>query len=315
MNVGHKKILLLGYGEMGHAMEYLLSPSHAISIWDPFFEGELTEINLESVCSESDFIIFCTPTTAVFELSQRVSLHIPDRCICLSMAKSLDKVGRTAPQAFEQGLRGKAEYALLYGPMISEEIIVGRPGFATLTGTSTTCLKKVRALYQGTGLKLKIYDDIIGAAWCVVLKNVYALLFGMADELRLGDNMRGFLVVETLAEMANIVNGKNGLPLTPYTLAGLGDLITTVTSEDSHHHELGRRLARKERDDISGEGINTLNTINRLELLDTKGLPLFQLIERVVQQSENPEKLLATYIDAFTRRLSENRNRSEGNPF
>ncbi|GMW05323.1 MAG: hypothetical protein AMXMBFR8_01200 [Nevskiales bacterium] len=34
--------------------------------------------------------------------------------------------------------------------------------------------------------------------------------------------------------------------VTAYGLAGLGDLVATATSEHSHHHQLGRRLARGE---------------------------------------------------------------------
>lgn len=284
---------------MGHAMEYLLSPSYSISIWDPYYKGKLAEIDLAQTASESEFVIFCTPTVAIFELAQQLSPYVSDDCVCLSMAKSLDKKGRTAPQALEQGLGNEAEYALLYGPMISEEIIAGKPGFALLTGSSETCLNKAITLFQDTGLKLKKYNDSSGTAWCVILKNVYALLFGMADELGLGDNMRGFLAVEALAELAKIMESKNGLPLTPYTLAGLGDLITTATSEDSHHHELGRRLARNERDDISGEGINTLNIIDQFGLLEINRFPLFNVIKKVVQQAKDSEILLAAYVDGF----------------
>ncbi|HIP68081.1 MAG TPA: hypothetical protein EYH06_05740 [Chromatiales bacterium] len=294
-----KNILLLGYGEMGHAMEHLLSPTHEIAIWDPYYPGELAKIELEQTATEADFIIFCTPTAALFELAQRLSPQLSSDCICLSMAKSLDASGRTAPVTLQQGLENRVDYAMLYGPMISEEIMIDRPGFAVLAGSSEACLEKTKTLFQGTCLKLKIHNDLHGTAWCVTLKNVYALLFGMADELNLGVNMRGFLAVETLAEMAAIMQYKNGLPETPYTLAGLGDLITTATSEDSHHHQLGRSLARNERDDISGEGINTLSIIRQFKLLKKKHFPLFRLIEKVVQNAKNPEDLLTQYIDEF----------------
>ena len=76
----------------------------------------------------------------------------------------------------------------------------------------------------------------------MILKNVYAMVFGMADELELGDNVRGFLATATLQELDRIVLHQGGLPGTPYHLAGLGDLITTATSDTPYS-----TTARRER--------------------------------------------------------------------
>ena len=54
-------------------------------------------------------------------------------------------------------------------------------------------------------------EDITGINWSVILKNVYAMAFGMADELGLGDNMRGFLMVMALRELDTIVRQLGGL--------------------------------------------------------------------------------------------------------
>ena len=65
--------------------------------------------------------------------------------------------------------------------------------------------------------------------------------------------MRGYLAVAALRELDQIVCKMGGQAGSPYHLAGLGDLITTATSEDSHHHELGRMLAREEVKGIKGD--------------------------------------------------------------
>ncbi len=85
-----------------------------------------------------------------------------------------------------------------------------------------------------------------------MLKNVYAILFGVADGLELGDNMRGYLATAAMHELERIVAGLGGSAGAAHRLAGLGDLITTATSKGSHHHELGRRLARGDTGERSG---------------------------------------------------------------
>ena len=132
------------------------------------------------------------------------------------------------------------------------------------------------------GLYISHSNDIAGISF-VILKNVYAIAFGMADELQLGDNMRGFLAVTALHELISIVGQMGGKPAAPLHLAGLGDLITTATSPGSHHHELGRKLARGETGGIGGEGIHTLAMVERYRLFDTAPYPLYGLIHDAVQ--------------------------------
>ncbi|WP_177186279.1 hypothetical protein [Nitrosomonas sp. Nm166] len=135
--------------------------------------------------------------------------------------------------------------------MISEEIRADRYAFGQLDCRDLASLHTVQTCFRHTKLYIDHTSDITGISWSVILKNVYAMAFGMADELKLGDNMRGYLAVAALHELNQIVHLIGGQTGSPYHLAGLGDLITTATSEGSHHHELGRRLVREETDDIS----------------------------------------------------------------
>jgi glycerol-3-phosphate dehydrogenase (NAD(P)+) len=145
-------------------------------------------------------------------------------------------------------------------------------------------------------LYLEYSDDVIGLSWSVMLKNVYAMLFGIADELQLGDNMRGFLTVAAIREMQEIVSTVGGSTETCQQLAGLGDLITTATSAGSHHHELGRQLARGERDDIRGEGVHTLAMVEQFSLLDAFRYPLYNLIRSIVASPENIGLRIEQYL-------------------
>lgn len=88
----------------------------------------------------------------------------------------------------------------------------------------------MQALFAGTPLYLEHSTDIEGLSWSAVLKNVYAILFGVADELGLGDNMRGYLAVACAAELGQIVSHLGGSAKTALRLTGLGDLVTTATS-------------------------------------------------------------------------------------
>lgn len=179
--------------------------------------------------------------------------------------------------------------------MISEEIRAGRYAFAQLGG-DVDSYTKIRELYQGSRLYIEHTLDITGISWSVILKNVYSMVFGMADELQLGDNMRGYLAVAALRELDQIVRTMGGQAGSPYHLAGLGDLITTATSEDSHHHELGRKLARGETRGIEGEGVHTLDMVSQHHLLREADYPLFQLIHDIVRAPRDVPQRINAYL-------------------
>ena len=97
-------------------------------------------------------------------------------------------------------------------------------------------------------------------------------------------------MVTSLSELDAIVADMGGDAGSSHGLAGLGDLMTTATSLSSHHHELGRRLARGETENISGEGVHTLQMVEQHSLFEWRNYPLFSLIKRLVAQPQSVER-------------------------
>ena len=290
------RVLILGYGEMGHAMEHLLKGWQQLDIWEKYPRDNFQSVLLEDAATRADIVLFCLPVNPHREIVEQIAPLLKKTCLCLSIAKGLDEAGQTAAQIFAGVLGSHQPYCLLYGPMISEEIRADRYAFAQLGCDEIDSYNKIRELYQGTRLYVEHTSDITGISWSVILKNVYAMVFGMADELQLGDNMRGYLSVAALRELDRIVRKMGGQAGSPYHLAGLGDLITTATSEDSHHHELGRLLAREELRGIEGEGIHTLEMVSQHQLLNTADYPLFQLIDDIVRNPQGVHKRINGYL-------------------
>ena len=291
------RILILGHGEMGQAMQYLLHAHQQLDIWEKFPPDNFQSIDLEEAAPSADVVLFCLPVNPHREIVDILAPLLKHNCLCVSIAKGLDEAGQTAAQIFAAGLAENQPYALLYGPMISEEIRAGRFAFAQLACNQDEAYNKIKNIFYDTRLFIEHSDDITGISWSVILKNVYALVFGMADELQLGDNMRGYLAVAALRELDQIVRSMGGQTGSPYHLAGLGDLITTATSEDSHHHALGRMLARGETQGITGEGIHTLEMVTKYRLFNTSDYPLFQLIHNIVKQPQDVHKKIEAYLN------------------
>lgn len=285
------RVLILGYGEMGHALEYLLADKHDVRIW-----SRASPTILEEEAVKAQVILFCLPVNVHLEITQKISACVNENSLCLSIAKGLDESGLTAAQVFARGLKDKHRYGVIYGPMISEEIKLGRYAFADVALTVADDFAVLKSLFQGGKLVCTQVSDMSGSSWSAILKNVYAIMFGIADELQLGDNMRGYLMVSALSELSDIVKSFGGEARTPYRYAGLGDLLTTATSAGSHHHELGRKLASGQYGDISGEGIHTLQMVEKYHLFDSQAYPLFTLVKNIVSKPDNVKSQVATYL-------------------
>jgi glycerol-3-phosphate dehydrogenase (NAD(P)+) len=292
--MNNKQCLILGYGEMGHAFEALLKDRWPYRIWTRR-EQERTTSDLEAAAAQADVVIFCLPVVAHEAVARRLAECLPKETICISIAKGLDETGRPAEAILREYLPDRP-HALMYGPMISEEIRAGRPAFAQVGTHRQADYDAVQALFAGSHLSLQRSEDIVGISWAVILKNVYAILFGVADELGLGDNMRGHLMVTALEELSRIVVEKGGRPETPFGLAGLGDLTTTATSESSHHHGLGRCLATDVCETVNGEGVHTLAKVTEYGLINIKAYPLFSLAEDILRDQGQTSALMRDYL-------------------
>jgi len=288
-----RDILIIGHGEMGQAFEFLLGREN-VDAW----ERHTATRPLEEMASGRRLIFFCIPANPVFQIAEKIREHIDPETICLSIAKGLDDSGRPAAMAMRDALGNRCTQGVIYGPMISEELRAGRPGFGNLSLSDPDKAELVLKQFSKSNLFLYPNSDLTGMTWCAILKNVYAMAFGMADELQLGTNVRGYLSVTSMQELSRLSVHFGGQPETPFGFAGLGDLITTATSEDSHHHGLGRMLARGERDNLAGEGTHTLAMVREKNIIAIDQFPLFSAVNRVVLGETDARTALHELITA-----------------
>ena len=146
-------------------------------------------------------------------------------------------------------------------------------------------------------------DDVHGATWAAILKNVYVPLVGAADGLGLGDNLRGFLLAEATAELARIVEHMGGRRETAYSLAGLADLVTSATGVSSHHRHIGAELAlgrsaglAASGANIRSEGVHTAAMVQRHAVIPLDQFALFALVTRFLHEPAQFEQQLDDYI-------------------
>lgn len=186
-------------------MECLLADRTALDIWNRSPESGLRAVVLEEAAARAKVVIFCLPTAAHGPVLAQLGAYLQPGCICLSVAKGLDDNGRPVARILTDALGGRFGYGVLHGPMIAEEIQARRHTFAELGFHGDTVVGVALGLFAGTRLHVTASPDMPGINWAVILKNVYAMAFGVADELGCGDNVRGWLTTTALHELDTLV--------------------------------------------------------------------------------------------------------------
>ncbi|TXI16785.1 MAG: hypothetical protein E6Q62_10790, partial [Nitrosomonas sp.] len=54
-------VLILGHGEMGQAMEFLLKDHHSLAIWEKFPHIDHSYTSLDEGIPRADIVLFCLP--------------------------------------------------------------------------------------------------------------------------------------------------------------------------------------------------------------------------------------------------------------
>lgn len=289
------RVLVAGYGQMGHALQALLGGRAALEVWGITPANTTPTPEVIAAAVRADFLLLCVPTLAHGAVVAALKERLPSGTGVLSIAKGLDDAGRTAADILGDW-RGRGPWGVLGGPMIADEIVKGRPAFAEFGTADGDFHARVTTLFRGSGLALTHSQDARAVSWCGVLKNVYAPLVGIADGLGWGDNARGHLVMAALGEMQRLLPVLAGTQASVYGDAGLADFVTTVTSPSSHHHALGVRVGRGDFADMQCEGVNSLAVLDARPRFDPAGFPLFAAARGLVHAPAGVASALRVWL-------------------
>lgn len=145
--------------------------------------------------------------------------------------------------------------------------------------------------------RFRVYlsDDLKGVEYGGTIKNIIALAAGISDGLGYGDNAKGALIARGLAELVRLAVQLGARKETLFGLSGLGDLVTTCTSEHSRNRLVGYRLGRGEplREILEGmekvaEGVFATEAVQRLAREQQVEMPITGAVYDILYGEARP---------------------------
>ena len=214
-------------------------------------------------------LVFVTvPSESFREVSRMIGPLLPPHCMLVSGTKGIEWPGfNLMSEILEQECPG-ARVGAISGPNLAEEIAAQQITATVIASVHPELNFAVQKCLHGPFFRVYASSDHYGVQLGGALKNIYAIVCGMAAALGVGQNTIGLLITRALAEMSRFAVSLGANPLTFLGLAGVGDLMVTCTSPLSRNYQLGYRVARgatlEEAMESLGklaEGVNTLRVV------------------------------------------------------
>ena len=148
-----------------------------------------------------------------------------------------------------------ARLGVISGPNLAREIAEHELTATVVASADEALCRAVQAALHGRRFRVYASSDRFGVELGGALKNVYAIIAGLAAALNMGENTRSMLITRALAEMTRFAVSQGANPMTFLGLAGVGDLIVTCSSPKSRNYQVGHAL---------GEGLTLEAAVTRL---------------------------------------------------
>ena len=322
----YKKIAVLGGGSFGTVLANLAaSNGYSVSLWvrdseqalrinsegaNTTYHPELklsenieATDSLEEVLKDASMVFIATPSIIFQQIIQRISNLIEDDSYLISCTKGiLGKPFRPLSEVITEKVGNTL--GVLSGPNLAKEIADNKVAGSVIASSDNELINSVKSVLSSQTFKIYSSNDMQGVEFAGALKNIYAIICGMADSLKVGENAIGLILTRSMAEMSRFAVAKGANPITFLGLAGMGDLVATCTSKLSRNYQLGYNLGKgmkidkaKEKIGQVAEGIRTLEVIKHESIeLDIK-MPLVESLYNIIYLDSSPDVLISDLIN------------------
>ena len=205
----------------------------------------IIESDLTTAVEGADIVLLVTPSSFVRETLLVLEPLLTKNMILVICSKGLERRTGLRMTEIAEELVGHStkRRAVLYGPNHAEEVARGLPTATVVASEHADTARAVQTALSSERFRIYINEDVVGVEIGATTKNIIALAVGIADGLRLGDNIKAAIMTRGLHEMTKFGLSYGAKRETFAGLSGMGDLIATCISAHSRNRSAGKRLA------------------------------------------------------------------------
>ena len=255
----------------------------------------------------ADGVVFAVPSTHLRDVAHAAAPYVPGDAPVLCLTKGIEPdSGLLMSEVIADEVGHAERVAALSGPNHAEEICRGALSAAVIAAEDPAVAEFFKALLISRTFRVYVSHDMVGVEMCGAVKNVIAIICGIAAGSGQGDNTLALIMTRGLAEISRLVRARGGEPITCMGLAGMGDLVATCTSEHSRNRMFGVAFAGgtsleeyQRRRHMVVEGAAAAVSVSQLARSLGVDAPLTFALERTLHHGGSLAEALATLTDRF----------------
>lgn len=253
--------------------------------------------DLPAALQDSPLVLLSIPSKAFREVAKQAKPLLSKEAVVVCSAKGIEAGSfKLMSQIMAEEL-SPHRFGVISGPNLAVEIAQKQLTGTVIASTDHGVCDCVQRAFHSSYFRVYANQDLYGVELGGVLKNIYAIMAGMASSLGVGQNTLSLLMTRSIAEMSRFAVSMGANPMTFIGLAGMGDLIVTCTSPLSRNFRIGRAIGKGlsleaaiEEVGQTAEGINTLKLVK--EKADEKNIymPLANGLYQILFNGSTIEK-------------------------
>lgn len=212
-------------------------------------ELDTSKLNLNTdisfVAEESDVLIFAIPSAFINSQLSKVSVDISAKIIVSAVKGIVPESGLLLGEYFHQKKSVPFDrIAIIGGPCHAEEVALERLSYLTIASKNPLIANEIASTFSCEYIKTKTHDDVIGAEYAAMLKNIYAIAAGIFHGLGYGDNLQSVLMSNSIREMKRFIKKVYKMKRKINETVYLGDLLVTGYSTFSRNRMFGNMIGK-----------------------------------------------------------------------
>ena len=255
--------------------------------------------NIEKVISNGDLIIVAIPAAFIDEQLKDVDPELLQNKIIFSATKGMIPEYNLIPAEYFHSKYNVPYHQLgiICGPCHAEEVALERLSYLTIASSEKKHALTLSEYLSCRYLKTMISDDLIGAEYSCILKNVYALAAGICSGVGYGDNFISVLIANSIQELERFIDIAHPIHRDTKSSAYLGDLLVTAYSKFSRNRTFGFmigkgysvRSAQLEMNMIA-EGYYAAKSLHHINKKYNVEMPILSFVFDVLYNKKSPKK-------------------------
>jgi glycerol-3-phosphate dehydrogenase (NAD(P)+) len=229
---------------ISHIKKHKHNPNYLSGVEFDLKKLKLTS-NINEAIAYADYIVFAIPSAFLNDELKKMTQSLEGKVIFSAIKGIVPETSLIVGEHFNKIYNIPFEnIGVITGPCHAEEVALERLSYLTIACGDAVKAKIVAKCLSGDFIKAKITDDIIGAEYAAMLKNIYAIAAGMAHGLGYGDNFQSVLMSNAIREMKKFIRKVHKMKRNINNSAYLGDLLVTGYSVFSRNRMFGNMIGK-----------------------------------------------------------------------